>query len=151
LSSIDNWPEALSGLWDLTIALADLIKKDENSIWSFILRNQYRPAMLKRRFERVVGNPPWLVYRFISDSYYQGEVKYRALEQYKIAPNDGKLFTQMELATVFLVHALETFGADGAQLAFVMPLSIWRGDQHSRLRTRSYKAHALITEYWDLS
>jgi hypothetical protein len=151
ITDLADWSEALDGLWDLTVGLADLIRKDQDSIWSFILRNQYRPAMLKRRFSVIVGNPPWLVYRFISDRFYQAEVKFRVVEQYRIGPKERKLFTQMELASVFLVHSLETFGADGARLAFVMPLSVWRGDQHARLRNRSYKAHAEITEYWDLS
>jgi methylase of polypeptide subunit release factors len=79
--------------------LSDLIKRKQNSIWAFIVRNSYRPAMLRDRFDFILGNPPWLTYRYIADPDYQAEIKKRAVEDYAIAPTHQKLFTQMELAT----------------------------------------------------
>jgi SAM-dependent methyltransferase len=140
----------LGSLWKFTEELADLIRGKENSIWAFIVRNGYRPAMLKGRFDFIVGNPPWLSYRFISDIDYQEEVKFRAVEQYGVAPTAQRLVTQMELATVFLAHCLSTFGRDGAKLGFVMPRSVLSADQHAQLRTRSYRAPLRLLGYWDL-
>jgi hypothetical protein len=142
--------DLLEALWQFTDELADLIRSKENSIWAFIVRNGYRPAMLRARFDFVVGNPPWLSYRYIQDPDYQDEVKKRAVDEYKIAPTHQKLFTQMELATVFLVHALTVFGRKNSRLGFVMPRSVLSSDQHMNLRARSYSAPLRLTAYWDL-
>lgn len=137
-------------VWKFTEELSDLIKRKQNSIWAFIVRNSYRPAMLRDRFDFILGNPPWLSYRYIADPEYQAEIKKRAIEDYAIAPTHQKLFTQMELATIFLAHTLSTFARIGGKLGFVMPLSVIAADQHQNLRTRQYKAPIRLTSYWDL-
>lgn len=142
--------EILVALWEFTDELSKLIRKRENSIWGFIVRNSYKPAMLKAQFDVILGNPPWLTYHFISDPDYQAEVKKRAITDYAIAPDMQKLMTHMELATVFLVHAIEWFGKKTARLGFVMPRSILNADQHTKLRTRQYNAYFRINSYWDL-
>lgn len=121
LHKLLEYPDILPALWSFTESLAGLIRDKENSIWSFIIRNSYRPAMLKQQFDFIIGNPPWLSYRYISDPDYQDEIKRRAVSKYKIAPKSQKLFTQMELATVFLAHSMATFAKTDARLAFVMP------------------------------
>jgi hypothetical protein len=140
----------MEALWRFAETLADLIRSKKNSIWAFIIRNTYRPAILKGHFDIVIGNPPWLSYRYIADPEYQCEVKSRAMTEYRIAPESKKLITQMELATVFLAHCLKTFGRDGAKLGFVMPRSVLSADQHVQLLTRSYSAPFRLTGYWDL-
>lgn len=140
----------LDALWEFTEGLAQLIREHKNSIWSFIIRNSYRPAMFRRHFEIIIGNPPWLSYRYIAEPDYQKEIKKRAVEQYKIAPKSQKLFTQMELATVFLAHSMAVFAQPHARLGFVMPRSILTADQHQRLMTRDYVSPFRIKSYWDL-
>ncbi|MBK7093486.1 MAG: N-6 DNA methylase [bacterium] len=150
LVELNDSEEAITALWDFTETLSRLITKKQNSIWAFIVRNGYRPAMLREKFKYIVGNPPWLSYRYIADPNYQAEIKFRAVDQYAIAPTSQKLFTQMELATVFLAHSLTTFGELGARLGFVMPRSVLSADQHETLRGRKYRAPFLIDGYWDL-
>lgn len=128
LAQQENFDEIVVALWRFTDELADLIRRHKNSIWSFIARNAYRPAMLRGHFDLIIGNPPWLSYRYLADPDYQGEVKFRAIDEYGIAPRSQKLMTQMELATVFLAHCLTTFGHDAARLGFVMPRSILTAD-----------------------
>lgn len=140
----------LDALWEFTAGLADLIRERKNSIWSFIIRNSYRPAMFRQQFDIIVGNPPWLSYRYIADPDYQKEIKKRAVRDYEIAPKSQKLLTQMELATVFLAHSICTFGRPRASLGFVMPRSILSADQHQKLIRRDYKADFQITSYWDM-
>jgi type I restriction-modification system DNA methylase subunit len=145
-------PEIVASLWAYAEALAELIRSRRNSIWAFIIRNSYRPAMLRQHFDVIVGNPPWLSYRYISDPDYQAEVKRRAIEEYRIAPREMKLFTQMELATVFFAHSMYWFAKDGARIGFVMPRSVLSADQHNTIRVRNYswRASFRLTEYWDL-
>jgi hypothetical protein len=104
----------------------------------------------RRRFDLIVGNPPWLSYRYIADPEYQAEVKKRAIEDHAIAPRQQKLLTHMELASVFLIHALAAFGKEGARLGFIMPRSVFSADQHAPLRVGSYKASVALTGFWDL-
>ncbi len=152
LSNLLEYDKVLDALWKFTDELAQLIRARDNSIWSFIIRNGYRPAMLKEQFDFIIGNPPWLAYRFISDPEYQREIKNRAVERYHIAPKLQKLFTQMELATVFLAHSIATFARPHARLAFVMPRAILNADQHQNLILRRYSISAKLrlTGYWDL-
>ncbi len=150
LASQPDFDAISRALWSFTEELADLIRQKKDSIWAFIVRNAYRPAMFRERFDVIVGNPPWLSYRYIADPEYQKEVKKRALDDYAIAPASQKLMTQMELATVFLVHTLSTFGRDRARLGFVMPRSVLSADQHAPLRERTYRAPVVIEGYWDL-
>lgn len=146
----ENGEAIVAALWAFTSQLSDLIKKRQNSIWAFIVRNGYRPAMLTGRFDYIVGNPPWLSYRYIADPEYQAEVKKRAIDDYAIAPKSQKLFTQMELATIFLVHALKTFGHADSEIGFVLPRSVLSADQHENLRLATYRAPMKLKGYWDL-
>ncbi len=150
LSEVLQGDEIVDSLWNFTVGLAELIQQKQNSIWSFIIRNSYRPAMLRRQFDIIVGNPPWVAYRYVTDPEYQKEIKLRAVETYKIAPRSQELFTQMELATVFLAHSMQTFARPGGKLAFVMPRAILTADQHQNLIQRKYDADFRLTGYWDL-
>lgn len=150
LTELEGVEEILDGLWDFTHKLADLIVSGEDSIWSFVVRNAYRPAMFRSHFDLIIGNPPWLSYRYITDPDYQGRVKRLAVTDYGIAPPQKRLHTHMELATLFLVHTLKIFGANKSKLAFVMPRSILSADQHANLRQRRYVAPARLDSYWDL-
>jgi SAM-dependent methyltransferase len=150
LSQVLQHDEIVTALWNFAVGLAELIQQKQNSIWSFIIRNSYRPAMLRQQFDIIVGNPPWVAYRYVTDPDYQKEIKLRAVETYKIAPRSQSLFTQMELATVFLAHSMQTFARPGAKLAFVMPRSILTADQHQNLIQRKYDANFRLSGYWDL-
>ena len=153
LSKMLQYQEIVDALWDFTKGLAELIRERKDSIWSFVIRNSYRPAMLVEKFAFIVGNPPWLSYRFVADPEYQDEIRQRAIGRYRIAPKSQKLMTQMELATVFLAHSMGTFAATGAKLGFVMPRSVLNGDQHQNLILRKYNVETSkfrITSYWDL-
>lgn len=110
------------------------------------------PATLRRNFDVIAGNPPWLSYRYIADPEYQAEIKRLAVEEYRIAPNKQKLMTQMELATVFVAHSMAWFAAKGAKLGFVMPRSVLSGDQHENLRLRKYSGacRLRLSGYWDM-
>src|SRR5437016_6156617 len=46
-----EYPAILDALWIFTEGLAELIRQRQNSIWSFIVRNSYRPAMFRQQFD----------------------------------------------------------------------------------------------------
>lgn len=146
----DELAQAGQAVFGLAKELAERIRRKEDSIWAFVLRNSYRPALLRSKFDVVVGNPPWLSYRYISDPQYQEEIKNLAVTRYGVAPKKQKLMTHMELATLFLVHVTHTYLKPGGVLGFVMPRSIFNADQHEKIRTETFRAECDLIEYWDL-
>lgn len=113
-----------------------LVKQGRDTIWTFILKNYYRPAYLNRhKFDIVAGNPPWLSYRYITEPEYQAQVK-RLISAYGlISKKEVKLFTHMELATLFFVLSTDAYLKKEGIIAFVMPRSVLTGaKQHKRFQ-----------------
>ncbi len=146
----DEVAEAAQAVFGLANEMAERIRRRQDSIWSFVLRNSYRPALFRSTFDIVVGNPPWLSYRYISDPQYQGQIKHLAVEKYGLAPRKQSLMTHMELASLFLVHVTHTYLKKDGVLGFVMPRSIFNADQHDKFRSETYQARCDMVEYWDL-
>ena len=142
--------QAANACLALSKAMAQKIRDRENHIWSFILRNTYRPAFFRKRFDIVAGNPPWLSYRYIADPAYQARIKELALTRYTLAPKNQALNTHMELATVFFVHTAATYLSKKGRIGFVMPRSIFSADRHERFRAESWDAECSVKCYWDL-
>ncbi|MDW8319827.1 MAG: N-6 DNA methylase [Armatimonadota bacterium] len=120
-----------------------------DTVWQFILKNAYRPELLARRkFAFVVGNPPWLSYRFIQRADYQKQVRALTLRRYQLVdPSDANLFTQMEMATLFFAFAAEHYLANRGKIAFVMPRSVITGaKQHVLFRQRFIESAALLID-----
>lgn len=109
-----------------------------NSVWRFILQNACQPQLLaRRRFAFVVGNPPWLSYRYIQRPDYQQRVRKLVSEYRLLASTQTHLFTQMELATLFFAFCADWYLVVKGTLAFVMPRSVLTGaKQHEPFRRR---------------
>jgi hypothetical protein len=102
--------------------LANLIKNKRDSIWPFILKNAYRPVYLRLdKVNYIVGNPPWLSYRFIRDAAYKSRVKELTFELGLLSKKDVKLFTQMDTSTVFFRYCEREFLKPKGIIALVMP------------------------------
>ncbi len=130
--------------------LLDLIDKKANSIWTFILRNIYRPVALSlRKFDVVVGNPPWLALHFMKNPQYQEFLKEQSIVYGLVDKGSTHLFTHMEMATLFLVKSIDLYVKNGGFLAFVMPKSILVSSQHAKFR-RFEKVNATLRRVVDL-
>lgn len=46
-------------LYDVYRAMKRAKDQGRDTIWKFILQNTYKPVFLQKRFDVVVGNPPW--------------------------------------------------------------------------------------------
>jgi len=151
LRTLEDYESILESLWEYTVNLSVLIKEQADSIWAYIIRNNYRPTMFKGQFDYIIGNPPWLSYRYIEDPKYQKEVKELAVNTYAVAPKKQKLMTQMEIATIFLLHSIQHFGREGdSKIAFVMPRSIFNAEQHKNFRLEKFSGGVSVYQYWDL-
>jgi hypothetical protein len=125
--------------WAANLRLLNrLIAEGRNSIWGYLLKNTARPLLLAARpFDVIAGNPPWLAYRYIKDKTYQAEVKKLTFGYGLVGGGDVKLFTTMDLSTLFMVHCEARYLRPGGTIAFVMPRSVVTGArQHRAFRGR---------------
>jgi methylase of polypeptide subunit release factors len=140
----------LQKLFVISQALRNLIESRRDTIWAFILKNIYKPLFLKGNFDFVVGNPPWLSFRY-AEPEYQKFLKRQITETYGLLTGRGELITHLELATLFLLRAADLYLKDGGTIAFVLPRSVFSADQHDNLRQGTFKEVGLrFEEAWDL-
>lgn len=135
----DNNKAVSQALFALANVLKQLIETERDTIWAFILKNIYKPLFLKRKFDFIVGNPPWLTYRFVQQPEYQAFLKKQITDNYRLLTAHGELITHLELATLFFIRVADLYLKHGGTIVFVLPRSIFNADQHDRLRKRAFK------------
>ena len=116
--------------------LLKLIDEGRNSIWIFILSNDLAPWIFKqRKFDILIGNPPWIAMRFMENEDYQEYLKSKAFQYELIDQSKIQLFSNMEMATVFFNNSVDLYLKKHGTIAFVMPRSIITGAmQHNQFR-----------------
>jgi hypothetical protein len=128
--------------------LLKLKNRGLDTIWIPIIKSYITSTMFEKIFDYVVGNPPWIAYKYINPEY-QNIVKSLIAGAYGLVL-DEHLMTHMEMATLFFVRALDLYLKDGGLIGFVMPRAIFSADQHSNFRTgRVSKVKYRITEIID--
>lgn len=115
-----------------------LTRTDQNGIWAFILRNSYRPGLVAGRFNGLVSNPPWLALSKIASNPYKQVLELKA-QAFGIAP-PGPAFLHTEMATVFLLHAVDRYLHDGGAVACIVPDTILNGYHHNPFRQSKFMA-----------
>lgn len=123
-------------LADLATAIDALDRQGRNGIWAFILRNSYRPGLVEGQFNGLVSNPPWLALSKLADNPYQRMLKQKA-EQFGVRP-PGPAFLHVELATIFLLHAVDRYLKPGAAIGCIVPETILNGYHHHPFRTAAF-------------
>lgn len=116
--------------------MADLAVANRNGIWAFILRNTYRPGLLVGQFNGLVSNPPWLAMSQLADNPYKAELSKRS-QLYGIKPS-GASHLHLELATTFLIHAIDRYLRSGAAVACLLPGTIFKGHHQQKFRDAAY-------------
>lgn len=130
--------------------LIDLIRKGKDSIYPFILKNIYKPSILGK-FDLVIGNPPWLSYRYIRSLQRQSEIKQLIIQTYNLLNRtDENLMTRMEMATLFFVRTADLYLGDTGTIAFVLPHGVFTGDQHKNFRENLFTAKLGFSLLYDL-
>jgi hypothetical protein len=140
----------IDSLYELYQTLRKKIRERKDTIWAFILKNVFKPLLLKSKFAVVVGNPPWLTYKDIERGEYQSYLKDLIVREYKLCSSKLGFLTQLELGTLFLVRSADFYLKSDGRIGFVLPRSIFSADQHTHLRSSSYKRPLDVEEIWDL-
>jgi len=139
-----------SALFHIALTLRSLIQAKRDTIWAFVLKNVYKPLFLKGKYDFVIGNPPWLSYRYVERGEYQEFLKKQITEAYGLLSGKAELITQMELGTLFFLRAADLYLKPGGRIAFVLPRSVFTADQHDAFRRGEFKTKVRLEEVWDL-
>jgi hypothetical protein len=119
--------------------LCALHDEGRDHIWSYYVRNLARPWWLtlpKNRVDLLIGNPPWLAYRYMSAKMQKA---FREYSQERGLWHGAKVATSQDLSGLFLIRAVERYLRDGGRFAFVMPGAALDRRQFEGLRGGRYK------------
>ncbi len=138
-------------------AMCRLHDERRDHIWGYYVRNLARPAWMAlpgNRCHVLVGNPPWLAYRHMTDAM---KTTFRDMTTTRGLWSGKHVATHQDLSDLFVVRAVEQYLTPGGRLAFVMPAGVLTRTQSSGLRSGKYplgKADNVQVEWdtpWDLS
>jgi SAM-dependent methyltransferase len=133
--------------------LCELHDAGRDHIWGYYVRNLARPVWLTRPENRVdvlVGNPPWLSYRFMTPEMQK---EFRRLSKERGLWAGAAVATQQDLSALFVLRCVERYLKNGGTFGFVMPWSVLRGRQFAGFRTGYYEQQALSVAFslsWDV-
>ena len=129
--------------------LAALYQSGKDHIWPYVLRNLVRPLWLSRPDQRadvVLGNPPWIAYRYLS-----AEMKTN-LRDACVALSlwvGGVLTTQQDISALFWARCADRYLKPGGIIAFVLPYAALNRPAFGGLRRGEFRTlHVGIVEAW---
>ena len=137
--------------------LCDLHDAGRDHIWGYYIRNQSRPSWLARPENRVdvlVGNPPWLAYRFMAPSL-KAVFERRAKERHLWHGGARGRTTQQDLSAYFVARCVELYLRAGGRFGFVMPRAVLSRQTYGGFRSGDYSTSAeaccvAFEPSWDL-
>lgn len=135
--------------------MCDLHDEGSDHIWGYYVRNLARPVWLARSPNRVdvlIGNPPWLSYRFMTAAM---QVTFKELSQERRLWAGGTVSTHQDLSGLFVTRCIQLYLKAGCRFGFVMPLAVLSRRQFAGFRAGEYPAAiepatVLFDEPWDL-
>ena len=108
------------------------------------------PPPLLNHFDVVIGNPPWVSFRFVEKGEYQDYLKQLIVKECGLLEGSAHLVTHLELATLFFARCANLYLKPSGRIGFVLPRSILTADQHDRFRRSCGMGHTTLTRIWDL-
>jgi hypothetical protein len=135
ISQLINSPTLVQASLSNLKKLLDLVETDSNSIWSFILKNVYKPvALSNRKFDYVIGNPPWLTIHFMKNKQYREFLIEESKKLGLVDRQESHQIPNIELATLFFQESCRSYLKHEGAIGFVMPKSVLLAEQHKGFR-----------------
>ena len=123
-------------------ALCELQADHRDHIWGYVAQNLSRPIWLSsadQLADVVVGNPPWLSYRYMSadmQSRFREECQRRGIWA------GGRVATHQDLSAYFFARCVELYLKPNGKIAFVMPHAAFSRAQFAGFRTGRFQSEA---------
>ena len=135
--------------------MCELHDDQRNHIWGYYVRNLARPLWLSRpdnRIDVLVGNPPWLAYRYMTSTQ---QIAYREMSTKRGLWAGATLATNQDLSALFVTRCIELYLRPGGRFGFVMPLAALSRGQYAGFRTGHYPIPSELVNVafdrpWDL-
>src|SRR5690606_11078961 len=136
--------------------LCTLRAQGRNHIWGYYVRNLIRPLWLaepENRVDVLIGNPPWLRYNKMTEPMQK---QFRELSKDRNLLTGALGASGRDLATLFVVRAIELYLRKGGTFAFVMPNGVLTRKPHTGFRSGNWTGdmgnHLTVKfgEPWDL-
>lgn len=118
--------------------LCQLSDEGRDHIWSYYVRNTARPVWLaqpENKVDVLVGNPPWLSYRYMPRSMQQ---RFKTESQERGLWAGGRVATHQDLSAFFVARSIELYLKPGGRFAFVMPHAVLSRVQYDGFRSGIY-------------
>jgi type I restriction-modification system DNA methylase subunit len=144
--------KAVKEILEKTLAtIMGLVDVDKDSVWVFMMRNVYAPLRLKKkRFDLVIGNPPWVSFKFIENAGYKEFIKDTVFEYKLLNPKRTDLFTHLDTSTAFYAKAADIYLCSNGILAFVMPRSVLTAAKQHEAFKKQQKPRMTILRILDV-
>lgn len=98
-----------------------LHRSSQDSFWGKILKNSFAPVMLNKKFDFVVGNPPWIAWKSMSKTYRNGTldvwISYGIFE--KNAYDKKTTHDDFGMAVTYV--SLDQYLKDNGKMYFLLP------------------------------
>ena len=132
----------VSGLGTLYDKILGLHRLERNGMWWQILGNAFAP-MLQGTFDIVVGNPPWVSWETLPESYRRtNDEQWLTYGLRPDAPLDRRqpsAQVRLDLAMLFVARSMDKLLRDGGRLGFVITATVFK----SELAGRGFRRHRL--------
>jgi hypothetical protein len=119
-------------------------------IWGYYVRNLARPVWLAQSANRVdalIGNPPWLAYRYMPRAM---QASFKELSDTRNLWAGAAVATQQDLSGLFVVRCIELYLRAGGRFGFVMPLAALSRRQFAGFRAGRFRVSVAFGQPWDL-
>lgn len=122
----------LGTLYDKLLRLHEI---ERNGMWWQILGNAFAP-MLQGTFDIVVGNPPWVSWETLPESYRRSnDGQWLAYGLRPDAPLDRRQASsqvRLDLAMLFVARSMDKLLRDGGRLGFVITATVFKSELAGR-------------------
>ena len=152
-------PEHLQTLGATYATYNSLRQAGRNHVWMFVARNLSRPVAISDgvRADVVVGNPPWLSYRYMSRQMQERFRQSSKALGVWVGGDEARLVTQTDLSGLFFARATQLYARqpttteEGGRVAMVMPLAALTRGQFRAFRSGAWhNATVRFEEGWVL-
>ncbi|MFB6720557.1 N-6 DNA methylase [Kribbella sp. NPDC056345] len=135
--------------------MCELHDAEKNHIWGYYVRNLARPVWFARQDNQVdilIGNPPWLSYRFMTEPQKR---TFRAMSKERGQWAGAALATHQDLSALFVSRCIELYLKPGGRFSYVMPGALlsrgqYAGFRSGRLGGPEFEVNVSFDRAWDL-
>lgn len=120
--------------------LVELEAKGINGIWARIIKNAFAPLMYSNQFDVIIGNPPWVNWEDLPQSYRdQTKVLWQNYGLFSLSGHEARLGGgKKDISMLMMYVAIDKYLKDKCKLCFVITQTLFKtqgaGDGFRRFR-----------------